>query len=108
MINGLEKEKEAAVARKAGSHAVLELSPEEKDRRHKLWEIAEREFKDRKDQLKSDGMPVKYAGEKPLLRWFYEANDPEALLQAIQNPNQASFPPSTLSNSSPTPQTNHL
>ena len=92
MIGKLGKEKDMAAARKAGSHAVLELSPEEKDRRRELWKIAEREFKDRRDQLKSDGMPVKYAGEKPLLRWFNEANDPEALLQDIQNSNQA-FPP---------------
>ena len=85
----VRERKEAAAARKAGSYAVLELSPEEKDRRCELWKIAEREFKDQRDQLKSDGMPVKYAGKKPLLRWFNEANDPEALLQDIQNLNQA-------------------
>ena len=35
---------------------------------------------------------VSYAGKKPLLRWFNEANDPQSLLHAIQNPNQATSP----------------
>jgi len=36
---------------------------------------------------------LKFAGSKPLLRWFNEANDPETLLQDLQNSYQASSPP---------------
>ena len=43
--------------------------------------------------MKRNGMPLKHAGKKPLLRWFNEANDPETLLQELRNSNQASSPP---------------
>jgi len=43
--------------------------------------------------MKRNGMLVKHAGKKLLLRWFNEANDPETLLQELRNPNQASSSP---------------
>jgi hypothetical protein len=95
-IHAIKKAKQAVVARKSGSEGVLEMSPEEKDRRCKIWKIAEAEYSERKSQLKRDGMPVKYAGEKPLLRWFNEANDPDALLQDLRRPNQAFSAPTPI------------
>jgi hypothetical protein len=95
-IRAIKKAKQAVVARKSGSEGILEMSPEEKDRRCKIWKIAEAEYSERKSQLKRDGMPVKYAGEKPLLRWFNEANDPDALLQDLRRPNQAFSAPTPI------------
>ena len=79
--------------RKGGSQGIPNMSLEEKDRRHKIWKIAEAEYAERKAQLKSSGVSAKFAGGKPLLRWFIEANDPEALLEDLQNPNGAFSPP---------------
>jgi len=42
---------------------------------------------------KSNGISTKFAGGKPLLRWFIEADDPETLLEDLQNPNGAFSPP---------------
>jgi len=93
MIGAIDKEKRVSSARKGGSQDIPEMSPEEKDRRCKIWKIAEAEYTERKAQLKSNGVSLKFAGSKPLLRWFNEANDPEALLQDLQNSYQASSPP---------------
>ena len=43
--------------------------------------------------MKSSGISTKFAGGKPLLRWFIEADDPETLLEDLQNPNGAFSPP---------------
>jgi len=43
--------------------------------------------------MKRNGMLVKHAGKKLLLRWFNEANYPETLLQELRNSNQASSSP---------------
>jgi len=43
--------------------------------------------------LKINGISTKFAGGKPLLRWFIEADDPETLLEDLQNPNGAFSPP---------------
>ena len=43
-------------------------------------------------QLKSNEMFTKFAGGKPLLRWFIEVSDPKILLEDLQNPNGAFSP----------------
>jgi len=42
--------------------------------------------------MKGNGMLVKHAGKKLLLRWFNEDNDAETLLQELRNSYQASSP----------------
>jgi len=69
------------------------MSTEEKDRRSKIWKISEAEYNERKAEMKRNGMLVKHAGKKLLLRWFNEANYPETLLQEPRNSNKASSPP---------------
>ena len=107
MIGAMDRAKSAAGARKGarkgGSQGIPDMSLEEKDRRHKIWKIAEAEYAEQKAQLKSNGVSAKFAGGKPLFRWFIEANDPDALLEDFQNPNGAFSPPSPLSNSAPMP-----
>ena len=93
MISAIDKKKSGAGARKGGSQGIPNITPEEKDRRRNIWKIAIAEYAERKAQLKSNGVSAKFAGGKPLLRWFIEANDPEALLEDLQNPNGAFSPP---------------
>jgi len=69
------------------------MNTEEKDRRSKIWKIAEAEYNERKAEMKRNGMLVKHAGKKLLLRWFNEANYPETLFQEHRNSNKASSPP---------------
>jgi len=68
------------------------MSTEEKDIQNKIWKIAEGEYNEQKAEIKRNGMLVKHAGKKLLLRWFNEANYPETLLQELRNSNQASSP----------------
>jgi len=44
MIGAIDKEKHTLSARKGGSQEIPEMSPEEKDRRHRIWKIAEAEY----------------------------------------------------------------
>ena len=93
MISTIDRAKHAAGVKKGGSQGIPDMSAEEKERRHKIWKIAEAEYAEQKAQLKSNGISTKFVGGKPLFRWFIEADDPEALLEDLQNPNGALSPP---------------
>jgi len=92
LIQAIGKEQQNAATRKWGSQGMQGMSTEEKDIRIKIQKIAEGEYNERKAEMKRNGMLVKHAGKKLLLRWFNEANYPETLLQELRNSNQAPSP----------------
>ena len=92
-IQAIGKEKQDAATRKWGSRGMQGRSTEEEERQSKIWKIAEAEYNEQKAEMKRNGMSLKNAGKKPLLRWFNDTNDPETLLQELRNSNQASSPP---------------
>ena len=93
LIRAIDTDKRAAATRKGGAQLIPGMSREEKARRHELWKRAESEYNERRAQLKNDGMPVKYAGKKPLLKDFLNAQDPKVLLQELRTQDQASSSP---------------
>jgi len=68
LIQAIGKEQQNAAIRKGGSQGMQGMSTEEKDRRSKIWKIAEAEYNERKAEMKRNGMLVKHAGKKLLLR----------------------------------------
>jgi hypothetical protein len=59
------------------------MSAEEMARRCEVWKRAVAEHGEQKEQLRRDGLLVKYAGKKLLLKWFLDTQDPEVLLQEL-------------------------
>ena len=58
-----------------------------------MWKRAVAEHSERKEQLKRDGLLVKYAGKPPLLKCFLDAQDPNILLQELRTQEHAPSSP---------------
>lgn len=93
LISTIDTEKRAAAGRKGSSQGVPGMSQDEKARRREVWKRAVAEHSQRKEKLKMDGILVKYAGKRPLLKCFLDAQDPEILLQELRTQEHASSSP---------------